>query len=323
MCFGALNKETGEYVDASLANKNNKYKCPECGRDLILCKGSKIKAYFRHKASTNPCTYYSKSPGESQIHKDAKLKLKELIKRKEITFKRKCCKCYKNDDFTINSFDETTEEIVIEHNFQHNDTNKFADVARISKTDLSIIEIFEVCHTHKTNEDDRPGIWYEINAKEILENFENDNQNIILNCLRNTECKKCSYMTKLRKSNIEKWISLKLCESPYWRLKDPMPYLTIKRCCNYDEEYECMQHNKEISDIFANDLNGKRFMIYTWKRDVIAIILSKERYDKCNYRDFDFSELYRGNTPFPVSKMIWWHNSETTIDILKDIMINN
>lgn len=40
--LGAINKDTGKYTPPRFAIKNNKYKCPECERDLIFRQG-KIK----------------------------------------------------------------------------------------------------------------------------------------------------------------------------------------------------------------------------------------------------------------------------------------
>jgi competence CoiA-like predicted nuclease len=48
--LGAINKDTGKYTPPRFATKNDKYKCPECERDLIFRQG-KIKIH--HFAHTN------------------------------------------------------------------------------------------------------------------------------------------------------------------------------------------------------------------------------------------------------------------------------
>ena len=70
--MGALNKTTNNYEYPKLANKNNKYKCPDCEKDVIFRNGKIKQPHFAHHKSNNPCYYYDK-PNETQIHKDAKL----------------------------------------------------------------------------------------------------------------------------------------------------------------------------------------------------------------------------------------------------------
>ena len=95
--LGAINKNTREYVYPKVANKKDEYVCPDCNKDLILCQGDIRAHHFRHKVdSVNPCHHYS-NPSESQIHKDAKKLLKNLLERKiPISFIRNCCCCKKN-----------------------------------------------------------------------------------------------------------------------------------------------------------------------------------------------------------------------------------
>ena len=82
LSLGAINKLTGEYVYPKIANKKDEYICPECNKDLILCQGEIRVHHFRHKVnSINPCQHYS-NPTETQIHKDAKILLKNLLERK-------------------------------------------------------------------------------------------------------------------------------------------------------------------------------------------------------------------------------------------------
>ena len=80
--LGAFKKGTTDYVYPAIASKSEQYVCPDCSKDLILKKGQKNAHHFAHYKSTNPCTYYDK-PSESQIHKDAKLLLKNLLDNKK------------------------------------------------------------------------------------------------------------------------------------------------------------------------------------------------------------------------------------------------
>ena len=39
MNFGGINKETLHYILPDKATKSHEYICPDCNKDLILCKG--------------------------------------------------------------------------------------------------------------------------------------------------------------------------------------------------------------------------------------------------------------------------------------------
>lgn len=188
--IGAINKVTGEYVYLKMANKKNKYICPDCNKDLILCQG-KIRAHhFRHKVdSVNPCYRYS-NPTEAQIHKDAKLLLKSLLERKiQISFIRNCCCCEKNEEFEILEVSETSV-IKIEYRFDYNGT-KIADVAYID--DGELLCIFEIYNTHKTRDVKRPEPWFEIDAEKLIE-MANDNTlstSLQIPCIRYEKCESC------------------------------------------------------------------------------------------------------------------------------------
>ena len=91
--MGAINKITNKYEYARIANKENKYKCPSCERNVIFKKGKIIRPYFAHYKSVNPCSYYDR-PNETQIHKDAKMLLKTLLDDKiKIIFYKECHNC--------------------------------------------------------------------------------------------------------------------------------------------------------------------------------------------------------------------------------------
>jgi uncharacterized protein YkuJ len=198
LSLGAINKLTSEYVPAKNANKKDKYKCPDCGDDLILCQGEIIKPYFRHEADRiNPCYYYSK-PTESQIHKDAQLLLKNSIERKiPLIFNRICCCCKKNEKF--DPIPEMTEGSVIEleYRFEYNGT-KIADVAYIDDSEL--LCIFEICNTHKTHSENRPEPWFEIDAEPFIKKSNDNNlTSLQIQCMR---CEKCDDCIKEEKRKI-------------------------------------------------------------------------------------------------------------------------
>ncbi len=189
LSIGALNAITREYVYPKIANKMDKYSCPECNKSLILCKGKIKLPYFRHKAEkTNPCNYYS-SPTESQIHKDAKQLLKKLLEEKvSISLIRECVCCKTTEEFAIPETDDSSC-IEIEHRFDFNGL-KIADVAYLDNNE--ILCIFEICNSHKTQNEKRPEPWFEIDAEAFITSAnKSDNAELKIQCVRNVKCETC------------------------------------------------------------------------------------------------------------------------------------
>ena len=200
--MGAINKTTGLYQHPRTATKVNKYSCPDCKKDVILKKGEIKVHHFAHYASENPCRYYN-NPGESEIHKDAKLLLKSLLeKQKKICFTRKCITCNNNHICNINEYSENVK-IINEYRFDYNNSNKSADIAFLDNNNLKYI--FEICYKHKTLNENRPEPWYEINAEDLQKNMDINNNNEIINivCIRNIKCNDCLFREKYEKEQRE------------------------------------------------------------------------------------------------------------------------
>jgi hypothetical protein len=224
--LGAINKNTREYVYPKVANKKDEYVCPDCNKDLILCQGDIRAHHFRHKVdSINPCHRYS-NPSESQIHKDAKSLLKKSLEERivPISLSRKCCSCKKTEEFEIPEVTETST-IIKEHHFQHNSMRQIADIAYID--DGEIIGIFEIYYTHKTSSENRPEPWFEIDAKRLIEQA-NDNSltTLQISCIRCEKCDKCIEQEKIQLKKIQ--IIQKISE-----LNKSLETITIQR---FDED---------------------------------------------------------------------------------------
>lgn len=191
LSLGAFNVDTNDYVHPRFANKKDKYKCPDCGKELILVQGNIRIHHFRHKKdSVNPCNHYS-NPTESQIHKDAKRLIKSLLERKiPISFNRKCVCCEKVENHEIPEISENSG-IQEEWSFDYNGL-KIADVAYLE--DGERFCLFEIYHTHKTRSEDRPEPWFEINAETLIQ-MVNDNNNsitsLVIPCVRVEKCEVC------------------------------------------------------------------------------------------------------------------------------------
>lgn len=174
MGYCAIDKANNKYIPANKADKSREYICCECKQPVIFKKGKIKKPHFAHKSETT-CRYYSgENHGESEIHKEAKSYLKDLLETKRtlninLTF---TCKCehYENKSEII--IIEPTWQVIEE--YKHN--NCSYDVAVLDNDQIKYV--FEIKHTHATTTI-RPEPWYEFSALEIL--LGNDD---IFNCKR-------------------------------------------------------------------------------------------------------------------------------------------
>ena len=302
LSLGAINKLTGEYVYPKIANKNDEYICPECNKDLILCQGEIRVHHFRHKVdSINPCRHYS-NPTESQIHKDAKILLKNLLERKiPISFNRICCCCKKNEEFE--TIPEITEGSVIEleYRFEYNGV-KIADVAYID--DGELLCIFEICNTHKTDSENRPEPWFEIDAETLIK-MANDNSltSLQIPCMRCEKCDACieKENENLKDYNIGKYIRIKLGQ------KYPIPDYDDGRLKHLRIDFHAgtdISHNKQIFDLFKEDFINKNVVIHSWEGSAHACVISNlsyNKYDYWNYKDA-YSSFQYDDGKFPYEK---------------------
>lgn len=350
LSLGAINKITGKYVNPLKANKKDKYICPDCNKELILCQGNKIVHHFRHKVDNiNPCNRYSK-PTESQIHKDAKLLLKSLLETQiKILFNRNCCCCKKDEEYEIPEMEETSF-IYLEHRFEYNGL-KIADVAYIDNDEL--LCIFEICNTHKTCGENRPEPWFEIDAKTLI-TMANDNSltTFKIPCIRYEKCNDC-YVKSLKFTDIEKYIRIKLGQNfvdPEYEYDNKPIHKRISlgasRCggegCPHVEKcrgncfggkkgYSCndclYSDNKHICDIFNNDydLGSYRIVLYPWKGDVTSYIIRKEDYNKHDYWNNQYwDDGFEECLKLPYRWVIRYSGGEAksgTVEILKHIII--
>lgn len=199
--LGAINKITYEYTYPKIANKKDKYICPECDNDLILCHGNIKIHHFRHKTkNTHTCDRYNK-PTETQIHKDAKLLLQYFLNKKILmSFNRICCACNINIEFDVPMISEQSK-VFIEYRFEYNGL-KIADVAIVD--DNKLCYVFEICNTHKTDSENRPEPWFEINALELIQIANDINLTALkMQCIRSWKCDNCVKIENDKKENIK------------------------------------------------------------------------------------------------------------------------
>tara|TARA_B110000971_G_scaffold198471_1_gene215098 strand:+ start:5326 stop:6414 length:1089 start_codon:yes stop_codon:yes gene_type:complete len=233
--MGAINKDTSSYVYPTIASKNDKYKCPTCNIDVIFKKGKIKRPHFCHTISNVPCYYYNR-PGESEIHKDAKLLLKTLFDNNtEITFYRNCSCCKDNINIiTLNNNVYINTTSTIEYRFCHDNKRKIADVVLIENNRYKYI--FEICYTHKTKEEDRPEPWFELDAVNLINNVnlaKLNNISIKIECIREYKCNKCI------KSKYERFIRKELENTIYIQLNELNHQYYVKKYANIYIKWIC------------------------------------------------------------------------------------
>lgn len=268
--LGAINKESGEYVNVSYALKNNKYICPECESDVILRKGEKNRVHFAHKKDGN-CEYYEK-PTESQIHKDGKMLIKMLVEKNQLEVYKRCNECNERTEIILPIY-ENNKTLILEHRFNFDIIEegggilKIADVAYLDEN-KKIIWICEILNTHKTEEGNRPEPWNEIDAKELLKKKIKEDEKVEINCCRKYICEKCfekrykeldkKDLKELLNSEHLKWfIRYKLCL-----------YLKSNKLEIDSNNYNCEKDNiknKFIVDIFKNFYDKKNVYLVLHK----------------------------------------------------------
>jgi Competence protein CoiA-like family len=185
--LGALDEETNKYVTPLTAEKGRSYKCIDCQQKVIFRKGTVNKAHFAHYSPTNTCTYYE-HPNESQLHKDAKLKMAEYLKSKEkIEFSWSCRQCSSWPGGEEDISYQDGDEVVIEY---RDPLGKYiADIALINHGKVRYI--FEVKHTHTTTTTVRPEPWFEFTTEDILSPESYFNNQLSLTCIRQTKNRYC------------------------------------------------------------------------------------------------------------------------------------
>lgn len=278
--MGAINNLTGLYEYPTIAVKTNVYSCPDCKKNVILKKGNIKIHHFAHHKSENPCSYYN-NPGESQIHKDAKLLLKTLLENKRsICFKRNCDTCSETKLFNTIEYTDKSKTI-LEHPFKYNNSSKQADVALLN--DNNIAYIFEICYKHKTLEENRPEPWFEIDAEALQKNkdiLNTENTNIGIVCLRKYKCNKCIVREKTLEDERKRRLELEETEK---KRRLELEKAERKRILDLEEAkrkriLESERIKKQISDEFEAKRKREKEMKKEDAKNKLAKL--KEKYIK-------------------------------------------
>ncbi len=155
----------GERIWANVAVREETYRCPDCGGELVLRRGKVVRPHFAHRVIPEDCDFVN----ESVAHFEAKYRIKELIDTgKKIAFVRKCTTC---DSKIKQPLPTDIVRAEIEYTLG---TGHRADVGLFDKAD-KLRAVVEVYATHKVDDEKAEALgkaeilWAEIEAREILE----------------------------------------------------------------------------------------------------------------------------------------------------------
>jgi hypothetical protein len=258
---GAIDSETRELTTPENASKSRRYNCPDCNVTAIFASGKVIPPYFRHKAATSDCSYYTK---ESLEHLEAKQYIANLLEMREHTIKieRVCAFCNTVFDLEIEPLKHEMS-VVQEHSFTYNGLNCRADIAVVDAKN-EIFFIVEICKSNPTNCEKRPEPWFEFDATAIC----NSPSSTSLKCIRTTfvgderyystcgECQKqqiCSgpqgkiYFNQRGAGCGKTYESIQLLASSQFQEKTTFIYLTKMNSATtviYEELMSQIQHGK-------------------------------------------------------------------------------
>jgi hypothetical protein len=312
--LGAKNKLTGDYTHPKFAKKTDKFICPDCSKDLILCKGEINVAHFRHKADDNPCNRYN-HPGESDFHKDGKEIMKLILnKRMHVTMKLKCCECLKNNITEELDTQYENPRVELEYKFIHKGSSKSADVAYISNT----IYIFEIWYSSKTKEENRPDPWFEIDAVSLIKQFgetNNDSDSITIDCRRTRTPRPWNY-----------WVEGNVCKDCLKKYKDETEEIAKIRNesigdCSFDFDaqtsLDSIEYNNQIIGVFNKDIYFKnnRVVIHSHKGQILVLVFDKYCYEHNRNNSLDYYWLMDINWKYSID-----YGSNRARDVIYDLI---
>lgn len=307
--LGALSKKSGVYTKPIEASKQDEYICIDCKNDVIIRKGNIRTHHFAHCNKDSKCNFYN-TCNESELHKNAKQILKYVLENKiPLIIDSKCCKC---DKITTHKIPKITDDSVIvdEYRFDYNGI-KIADIAYVKNDKL--LYIFEIYKTHKTETCDRPEPWFELEANDILETFNNSLlQKMHLTCTRDITCDTCNenkngiiYFNQRGAGCGKTYESIQLLQNnKKFKDKEIFFYLTKMHTAK-DVIYNELKEQEEKGllntlEMTENDIkSNKQYKVtYTNKQTNKEIMIIIGTVDSFNYAIVDKSKIIKHNDYF-------------------------
>ena len=225
MDLGAIELSSGNYCRPNQASKENSYKCAECDQRVILRKGSIRRPHFAHY-SKRECSYYE-HPNESQLHKDAKYRMAEILKQKlDISIGWTCVNsnCRGSNGNSNDVIYKDGDEVVIE--YRDPGGKYIADVAIINEGKPRMI--FEIKHTHVTTSI-RPEPWFEFEAKEFYEDYNLETDSYSFSCVRRNSMRECLGCRALKEPWVDNIPRLDRSFEPHKAWEQSHPCIICKR----------------------------------------------------------------------------------------------
>jgi len=269
--YSVANNSDGELINATDAEKENDYFCPQCNSNLILRKSGNTgknckRPHFAHKNLTQNCT------PESALHYVFKTlaynRIKELLKNsKPLKFEWKCRYC--TEKHTGNLL-KKARNVKLEYYLKECQP----DIALLDDTD-NAFAVIEVIVTHKPE-------------KKTLKYYK-DNNIALIECVLTSDLDLVNIDLKLKKPD-----AVNICQNP--KCKQCGKYLT--KLYMYINEAECYRCNNELKYAYimsqtGNAVRGHGNHLYPedFTKDEIALATSngvvlKKRYSKtsaCTY----------------------------------------
>lgn len=152
--------ETERLTMPGEATKGEIYRCPECKSRLILRQGTKTRAHFAHKATTN-CS------GESVLHRTAKLLIAQVLTEGSAPdFEITCAECQR--PFCV-AFPRSRSVVSsVEHRLSN---GRVVDVAVLYAESVALaVEVYRSSAVTEDKAADLSMPWIEVDASDIIAN---------------------------------------------------------------------------------------------------------------------------------------------------------
>lgn len=326
--LGALSS-TGRYTLPTDADKKDTYRCLECNDPVFVKQGSIRSHHFCHYHDN--CSYYQHA-SESDIHKNAKLRIKQLLEdRVEVSIQRKCIRCEDVEQMDI-PLTSNTSRIINEFAFLFEESMEkgVADVAYLEGD--SFVAMIEIYHTHLTEPSRRVEPWFEVAGKEVLTTPVQDNK-AIFKCIRKERCDECNekhnkerydkiigdwYNIIVPKQDIEFYVRYSLGQrqfTPSYEYNpnpDKMGHFTKIRLEHQRISFhEQDEHNDRIAALFEDKFRDIKMVIRGYKGSVsIGFIHSSDT--------FVYTKEYMSSHQYCTE-----HSGVGTVSILMHSVYNN
>jgi len=287
----SINKHTRKRTHMNDMKHGDDYLCLACNTGVICVCPEIAATHIRHlpnQASYN-CPFYDNNNsynqtkmavmddcpehlmvgGESEYHKMAKNMIADVING-TFDFKmrfEKRCNCGKKLHKTITQ--DSNYKAVVEHHFQYNVCDRWADIALIDSSG-KMKYIIEVMYSHRTDPANRPGKWSEVKATDVIESMRlEESNNFHFICKRHYKCVDCiDRVKKAKEYNIRK-----------------QEYEKKRKEIAEKREYEINNAKKILFTFYAKYVNihyksnrvirFNRRMVYHELKDVVYKILEK------------------------------------------------